>query len=827
MVQYGHFSESGREFIIDNLNTPHTWNNYLSNNKYCALISQTGGGFSFFENSGFDRITRYYPLESITLDQPGRYIYMRDNKTCDCWSANWQPMKRQMEYANARHGLGYTVVNSKYKGIATEITYFVPIEDNLEIWWVRVKNESREVRDLSAWSYVDLVMGNYLYDLVERSFANLFNEVYYEEGVIFGRKRFWNVPPFRGDVEEKIYFSGNPNLAWDKYMFMGATFQPTGWDCVRHQFAGYNRGLDNPIVVQSGQCTNSQAFGEEAISVLQHDFKLKPGEETTFAIIMGICFRLDDGRRLVKKYSDEENIKREFQNLMSLWNEYIESVKVETPDPGFDLSVNIWNKYQCWVTARWSRMASPYVGGGSVLGFRDTCQDTMGIMAMNPQFARDRVIELIRHQYADGACVHNWDPRTNQGNRTGHSDDPLWLIMCVIQYIKETGDVGLLHDMVEFFDQGISSVYKHLIKAADFSLSMMSPLGEGLGISLMGAADWNDGLDRVGCKGKGESVMTAEFLAWMLRELCVLCDIYPDKYLAAHFKQEYDDLKARINDVCWDGAWYIRAMTDDGEVLGSCKNKEGRIYLNPQTWAIMSGVADSKRGIHAMNSVKKHLETDYGPAIFLPSYKEINPRIGIITRFAPGTKENGTIFNHPVCWAVIAECLLGRGERAYEIFRKSSFTLNHVNEQEHYKSEPYVYAEFIFGPDSANYGEGAWTWTTGTASWMFRACIEYIIGVRPVLDGLLIDPCVPKSWKKFSMERTFRGARFKIEFSNPDGVNRGVKSVTINGKKTNGNIIEVQGGVREYRIRVLMGKTIEKQLIKKPTRKRSTKRKRS
>jgi cellobiose phosphorylase len=822
MTEYGHFSKDGREFIITNLNTPHTWNNYLSNDKYCALISQTGGGFSFFENSGFDRITRYYPLESLTLDQPGRYIYMRDNVSGDTWSANWQPMKRPMENAFARHGLGYTVVSAKYKGIATEITYFVPVEDNIEIWWVKVKNDSKEVRKLSAFSYVDFVLGNYLYDLVERSFANLFNEVYCDEnGVIFGRKRFWNVPPFRGDVEEKKYFSGNPNLAWDKWAFMGSTFKPKGWDCVRQKFSGYNRGVDNPLVVETGKCTNSNSMGEEAVGVLQHDFSLKPGEEVSFAIILGICFHREEGKHLIKKYSSNKTIQHEFDKLWEQWDKYIDAIKVDTPDPGFNLSVNIWNKCQCWVTARWSRMASPYIGGGSVLGFRDTCQDTMGIMSMNREFARDRVMELLRHQFADGGTVHNWDPRTNQASRTGHSDDPLWLIMCVSQYIKETGDFGILHEMVEFYDHGINTVYKHLIKAANHALGMTSPIGEGLGISLMGAADWNDGLDRVGCRGKGESVMTAEFLAWMLLELADLCEAYDDPYLANHFKHEYGHIKEQVNSKCWDGAWYIRATNDDGEVIGSKKCTEAKIWLNPQTWAIMSGIAESERGIQAMNSVKKHLETDYGPMIFTPAFRDINPKIGIITRFAPGTKENGTIFNHPVTWAVIAECILGRGERAYEIFKKSSFTLNHVNHQERYKSEPYVYSEFVFGPDSSNYGEGSYTWTTGTASWMHRACLEYILGVRPTLNGLLIDPCIPKGWKKFKVKRIFRGAVFNIEVSNPDGVNKGIRSMTVNDKPVKGNLIGIQNGTKVFNVKVVMGKATK--AVKPPARKRSDK----
>ncbi|HHY95186.1 MAG TPA: glycosyl transferase family 36, partial [Firmicutes bacterium] len=471
-----------------------------------------------------------------------------------------------------------------------------------------------------------------------------------------------------------------------------------------------------------------------------------------------------------------------------------------TPDSGFDLALNLWSKYQSWVTFHWSRMVSYYIGGGSVIGFRDSCQDLLGILPMDPQAAARKLRELLRHQFADGGTLHNWDPVADTGPRTGHSDDALWPILAVSAYVKETGDIPFLDEMIPFYGGGEGSVLEHLQRSLDFTLARVSSRG----IPLLGAADWNDGLDQAGTEGRGESVMTAHFLVWMLEEAATLLEATGNRDQAHRYRMRRQEIAHLINQYCWDGEWYVRGTTDQGEVFGSRLNRWGRIYVNAQSWAVLSGAASAERGRQAMDSVWKHLDTPYGPAIFLPAYQEVDPSLGIITMFAPGTKENGTIFNHPVTWAILAECRLGRGDKAYEMFRKSSF-VNAAADQDRYAAEPYVYAEYVQGPNSAHFGRGEFTWTTGTAAWAQVAGYQGILGAQPVLEGLRVDPCVPPQWDGFQLRRTFRRATYLIEVENPERVSRGVRRLTLDGQDLPGQILPPLEDGKEHRVHVLMG----------------------
>jgi len=787
-MNYGEFSSDGKEYLIKLFDLPRPWINYLTNGKYCALVSHTGGGYSFFQSSGYNRILRASPSE-ILSDQPGRYIYLRDDETGEYWSLNWQPVQKPPTSWQARQGLGYTQIDSACCQIEGRVKYFVPLEDNLEVWQVTLTNQDARPRRLSIFIYVEWSLGDYIFDLIETSFADLFNILTFEECIIYATKSLWDI----------LQDTARPNIAWDKYAFLTANFTVEGFDCLRENFQGRYRSLKNPIALEKGDCSNSQGRGKDSVGVLHHRRELAAGEQFDFTVLLGVAQEKEKARTLAEKYRPNEAAEKEFQRLQEYWQKYLDSVWVETPDAEFNLSVNIWNKYQAWVISHWARMDSFYLGGGYMIGFRDRAQDLLGILPTEPARARNMILELLMYHFQDGSSLHSWEPITNLGSRTGHSDDPLWLVLITIYYLKESGDFSFLEEKVGYYDRGRGSVYEHIIRAIDFTLSRRSERG----IPLIGAGDWNDALDYVGEAGKGESIMVAQMLCWALREMVELADYRGDKELKEKYNLLYQELKEKINQFCWDGQWYIRATTDEGYPLGSSTNEQAKIFLNTQSWAIISGIASPERALLCMDSARKYLDTQYGPAIFLPAYDKPDPKIGIITRFSPGTKENGAIFNHPVSWAVMAEAILGRGDLAYQYFKKTSF-VSRGEEPEIYQAEPYIYAEFVHGPDSPYFGQAEFSWATGTAAWMWRVCLDWILGIRPEWEGLRIDPCIPRHWPGYRARRSFREAVYEIEVKNPKRVCRGVKRVTVDGKEWPSNLLPVFRDSRVHSVEVVL-----------------------
>ncbi|UCH33590.1 MAG: glycosyl transferase family 36 [Armatimonadota bacterium] len=791
LAKYGRFSDDGREFIITSHSPPRPWINYLSNENYCALCSHTGGGYSFYQSAGYDRILGEYPSLVVLRDRPGRYIYVHDaDDPKQCWGMTWQPTMVKPERFEAAHGQGYTRVRSLYYDIEGEVTYFVPRADGVEVWLVKLTNVGDRQRNFNLFFYADWCLGNYVHHLTEHAFAELFTESWFEDGIIHATSRHWNKPTLDG---------APPNERWDKIAFLGGDFRVDGYDCSEEAFIGMYRSWHCPIAVERGACSNSLANGRAAAAALQHNLSLAPGEEKELTVVLGVAFDPNGVKRLVAKYREPATAARELERVKAYWDSYLSRVQVKTPDPKFDLSVNIWNKYQAWVTARWARMDSYYIGGGSITGFRDSWQDILGVLPNDAQWSRHRVEYLMRHQYSDGSCLHNWDPRTETGVKTGHSDDPLWLALGMVCYLKETGDYGILEARVPFHDGQEGTVYEHIVRGVDYTLSRFSPRG----LPLMEAADWNDGFDFVGRLGRGESVMVAAHLCWMLAEVGELARRHGDERRARRYATERALLADRVNDLCWDGEWYIRATTDDGRVLGTSREKQGKIYLNAQSWPVLADVAPRERGMRCMDAVAEHLDTQYGPCLFLPAYDEPDPEIGIITRFAPGTKENGTIFNHPVVWAMLAECALGRGDRAYEFWRKTSF-LTRSEEPDVYKAEPYVYSEYVCGPDSTDFGQGEFSWVTGTAAWMWHACVGLIVGVRPDWDGLRIHPCMPSEWERVEVTRPFRNATYHIIIDKPKGICCGEVELTCDGEKLDGNLIPPHEDSEVHEVRAVV-----------------------
>lgn len=770
MKPYGAFSEDGTEFVLPRPDPPRPWINYLSNDRYCSLISQTGGGFSFIQGAGFDRVMRGYPGDMVLYDRPGRYFYLRDRETGEVWSLGWQPVRKELDRFEARHGQGYTRISSSYQGLSGEVTFFVPGAETFEVWLATLTNDSDRPRKLDLFTYCEWTLGSYQFDLLDRSFANLMNETAHEDGILYATKRIWRRPD--GD-----------NVRWDKTAFMAASRPAVGFDCSKEAFIGMYRSHQDPLAVHEGACRGSSGTGRDACAVLQFSLELAPGASEDLHVLVGVGADRAEIREAVGRFKDADTVRQALAERQRYFRDYLSSVDVRTPDADFNRSLNTWNPYQAWVTSRWSRMASFYAESKSVLGFRDSCQDVYGVLPHDVPWAIAKTRVMLAHQYADGNPVHVWEPLTDHGDPSNHADDPLWLVFLVTTVLKETGDLDFLSERVPYYDQGEGTVLEHVQRALAFSLSKRSPRG----LSLIRQADWNDALDRVGNEGRGESVMNSHFLAWMLEEAAELGDRCGATDWAADCRREAKATRNAVNAHAWAGQWYVRGTRDDGTVFGKPDDVSARIWLNSQTWAVLSGVATGERAVQVMDAVGEHLGGKYGPALFLPGFPEPDPAYGIITRFAPGTKENGTVFNHPVTWTILAECMLGRGDRAFRTWEQVS-PMRRAQEPDVYKAEPYVYAEYTYGPDHPNYGQGEYTWTTGTAAWMYRVSLDAILGIKPTYEGLVIDPCLPSAWPEATVTREFRGATYRIAIRNPRGVQKGVTAMRVDGQDVDPNL---------------------------------------
>lgn len=805
MNKYGYFSNDKLEFVITRPDTPAPWVNYISNGKYSGLISNTAGGFSFYISPKDSRITRWR-YNSMPIDRPGRYVLLRDKQTGAYWSPTWQPTFTGLDHYECRHGLYYTRITSTYNQIKSSILYFVP-SDDLEIWKVMLKNESNQKKHLDIFGFVELCLGHALVDLINQPNDQHFNEVAFDRSnqILFATKRYW--------VRFNNATVKQTNDAWDKYVFFSSSLPIKGWDGSKDIFMGRWRSEENPIAVENGQCFNSEITAGDAVAALEMDLTLLPNEQKDFVILLGVVPKQDDYQAktnlLVEKYRNIDQVNNEYKKLQKNWQNYLRAVQVQTPDENMNTMLNVWNQYQTSVTFRFSRDASYYHGGLLFgRGYRDSCQDIMGPIIARPDWVRERILEMSRYQFKNGSTYHLYYPLVGGGERTGHSDTPLWLPLAIMVYLKETGDFDLLDEIVPFNDGGESTILQHLYAAINYVLGTLTERN----LAKIGPGDWNDTLDYLGREGRGESVWVSMFLAFILKETVELCQFIADHDAARHYQQSYQKISQAINDHCWDGAWYIRATNDRGEMIGSSTNQQGKIFLNTQSWAVISGVAQGDRASQCMDSVKNFLDTLKGTKILHPAYTQINPNIGLATRCVPGKKENGAVFNHPVSWAILAECLLGHGDRAFHIYQQA-LPMNPAIDIDRYQVEPYVYAEYVTSPDHPTFGQASHSWLTGSSTWMLRDGIDYILGVRPTYGGLLIDPCIPQSWKSYQITRKFRGKTHYIEVFNPHAVNQGVKQMEIEGKMVEGNLIDladvtiqrILNEKSEVKIRVIMG----------------------
>lgn len=796
-MKYGYFDQENKEYVIDKLDLPTSWTNYLGVKELCCVVNHTAGGYMFYKTPEYHRITRFR-ANSIPMDRPGHYVYLRDDETEDYWSISWQPVGKSMEEAKyeCRHGLSYTKYACNYSKIEAQQTLFIPIDDAVELWDIRIKNKDHKPRHLSIFSYCEFSYRHI--DMDNRNFqmSNYAAGSSYQDGII----------------EYDLFYEEFG------YQYFTADFEPDSFDCLRDKFIGLYHTEDNPVAVESGVCSGSFEKGNNHCGSLHKRLVIKPGEEVRVIFMLGEGNR-ETGSIIRKKYSDFRNADKEFHHLADYWAAKLKKLQISTPNEGMNTMLNTWNLYQAEINILFSRFASFIeVGGRTGLGYRDTAQDAMTVIHSNPAKCRQRIIELLRGLVSEGYGLHLFQPEwfdpgipvksfksptlipasdikdILHGADQACSDDALWLVSTITEYIKETGEISLLDEVVTYADGGCGTVYEHMTRILDFSGNQVGKNGICKGLR----ADWNDCLNL----GGGESAMVSFLHYWALGNF-LECAAYRNNHEDV---VKYTRMKEKVKQACdnelWDKEWYIRGITRNGKRIGTYEDEEGKLHLESNAWAVLSDAAPFDKGKSAMDAVDRYLFTPYGIMLNGPSYTVPDDDIGFITRVYPGLKENGAIFSHPNPWAWAAECRLGRGDRAMKFY--DALCPYYQNDRiEVREAEPYSYCQFIVGKEHTAFGRARHPFMTGTAGWAYFSATHYILGIRPQFDSLEIDPCIPADWGEFHIDREWRGAMFHITVHNPDGVMKGVKKLRINQRQADRLPVQPEGSENE--IEVIMG----------------------
>ena len=812
-MKFGYFDDDNREYVITTPKTPLPWINYLGCKDFFTLLSNTCGGYTFYKDAKLLRLTRYR-YNDVPMDINGKYFYIKEGNTI--WNPGWQPTKTPLDSYECRHGIGYSRFCSSKNKLSASLLTFVPMDDPCEISRLTLTNESDSEKTVSLFSYVEWCLWNA--DDDSRNFQRNFStgEVEVVDSTIFHKTEY------RERRNHYAIYSVNTPI--------------DGFDTSRDAFLGAYRGAGEPEAVENGKCTGSMASGWQPIASHQINLTLKPGESRTFIFVLGYIENEEGDKwesygvinkkkawALLDKYKTEKDVEKAFAELSNYWKGLLSKFTVSSGNEKVDRMVNIWNQYQCMVTFNMSRSASYYESGiGRGMGFRDSCQDLLGFVHLIPDRARERIIDIASTQFEDGSAYHQYQPLTKKGNSdigSGFNDDPLWLIAGTSAYIRETGDLSILDEMVPFDNDESKAkpLLTHLKRSFDYIATHKGPHG----IPLIGRADWNDCLN-LNCHSlhPGESFQTfgpsegpvaeSVFIGGMFvkygREYADLCELKGDAVEAERARKEASEMeKVLLSPAGWDGAWFVRAYDSNGNKVGSNENEEGQIYIEPQGFCVLAGVGvESGEAKQALDSVKERLDTKYGVMILQPAYTRYHEELGEVSSYPPGYKENAGIFCHNNPWISIAETVIGRGDRAFEVYRKTCPA--YIEEiSEIHRTEPYIYCQMVAGRDAKFYGEGKNSWLTGTAAWTFVNISQYILGLYPTHHGLSINPCVPKDFGDFTLTREYRGGSYKISVKNPEGVEKGVKSLVVNGKAVEGTVIPFEEGVKEYQVEVTMG----------------------
>jgi len=763
-TKYGHFSKDGKEYVITTPRTPRPWINVISNGDYGITVSQTGGGYSWRTHAQLNRLTRWD--QDLIKDEWGKYIYLRDEKG-NVWSAGWKPVCNKPDFYECRHGVGYSVITSKNFGIETELMMFLPNADPVEIWKLTIRNRSKKSRAINIYSFFEWALGQS--PDWHREFHKSFIETDYDSKShsILATKRLWEVPTDRGHW----------NTNWPYVAFHSSSLTPISFDTNKETFLGMYGSQAMPAGVSKKTLDKKKGNWLDHIASLQNVINLKPNEEKTIIFNVGCADSKEQAIQLAKKYHSAENVESAFVQMQERWNQMLNTVEVSTPDDSMNLMENTWLKYQAISGRIWGRTA--YYQTGGAFGFRDQLQDSQIWLMIDPIRTKNQLHLHARHQFNDGTVYHWWHPMSEIGLRNQIMDNLLWMPFVMNAYLQETKNYSILDEAEPFVDNITpESMYAHCTKAIDKSLERFSSRG----LPLIGSGDWNDGLSAVGLDMKGESIWLGHFIHRILLDFSSIAKRRNDANVAERYSSKAKVLKETLNTIGWDGDYYFGATKDSGVKIGSKENSEGSVWLNPQTWAIIGQVSDSARSEKIMDIVEQKLEKEIGTLLLYPAYKTPDKNVGYLTRYSPGMRENGGVYTHGATWSVIAAAMLGRGETAYRFYSKLN-PINRGKNPDKYVAEPYVTSGNIEGPNSKYFGRGGWTWYSGSAAWLFKVGLEWILGVRATENGLQIDPCIPSAWKGFNVKRTFRGAVYNIEVKNPDHVQCGIKELWVDGQR--------------------------------------------
>ena len=811
-MKFGYFDDANREYVITTPKTPLPWINYLGCNDFFSLISNTCGGYSFYKDAKLLRLTRYR-YNDTPNDVNGKYFYIKDGDTI--WNPGWKPTKTELDSYECRHGIGYSRFISSKNDVQASVLAFVPMNDTCEINQVKLTNNSSSSKTLSLFSYVEWCLWNADDDMknFQRNFST--GEVEIVDSTIFHKTEY------RERRNHYAVYSVNAKI--------------DGFDTIRDEFLGAYNGTDDPTAVKNGACTNSVASGWQPIASHQINITLNPGETRSFVFVLGYIENPEDEKweskgvvnkkrayEMLDRYKTDADVDKAFAELNEYWNGLLSKYTLKSSNDKVDRMVNIWNQYQCMVTFNMSRSASYYESGiGRGMGFRDSCQDLLGFVHLIPDRARERIIDIASTQFQDGSAYHQYQPLTKKGNSdigSGFNDDPLWLIAGTSAYVRETGDTTILTEMVPYDnDMSVATpLMGHLKRSFDYTVNHKGPHN----LPLIGRADWNDCLN-LNCFSEhpGESFQTfgpsegpvaeSVFIAGMFvkygEEYAQLCELMGDQKEADYAREEVAKMYDAVLKDGWDGDWFVRAYDAYGQKIGSKECEEGQIYIESNGFCSLAGIG-VKEGLakKALDSVKEKLDTKYGVMILQPAYTRYHLELGEISSYPPGYKENAGIFCHNNPWVSIAETVIGRGDRAFEIYQKTCPAYCEEFSEIH-RTEPYVYSQMVAGRDAKFHGEAKNSWLTGTAAWTFVNVSQYILGVYPTHNRLSIDPCVPKDFGDFELTRKFREGTYNIKVQNPDKVEKGIKSITVDGKAIDGCVIPYVKGKETYDVVVTMG----------------------
>jgi cellobiose phosphorylase len=835
-MRYGYFDDDRREYVITRPDTPVPWINYLGTDAYFGTVSNTAGGFSWHLDARLRRLTRYR-YNNVPGDAGGRYLYLRDDTSGEYWSPSWQPTRTPLDQYECRHGLSYTAIRSSRAGIAAKAVYFVPRGENLEVWRVAVTNDRETPAELSLFSSVEFALWDAQDDATnyQRNYST--GEVEVDDGVIYHKTEY------RERRDHFAYFACSEPLA--------------GFDTQRESFLGPYRGFGEPLGVERGELANSVAHGWSPHGAHHVRLTLEPGETKEVIFLLGYWENPRDAkfsatgvinkagvRPVIDRWLDPRTVRDAFADLRAYWDDMLGVLQVDTPDADSNRMVSIWNAYQCLVTFNLSRSVSSYETGISRgMGFRDSCQDLLGAVQLAPERARDRILDLAATQFASGGAYHQYQPLTKTGNDTigsGFNDDPLWLVLGVAAYLKETGDSAILDETVKFSDTGEATLYGHLERSVRYTLDRIGPHG----LPLIGRADWNDCLN-LNCFSEtpGESFQTTEnrsggvaesvFIAGLFtlaaRELAGIAALAGRDADADAYRADAEKMAVATAEHGWDGEWFLRAYDHFGNPVGSAKNAEGQIFLEPQGMCVMAGIgtAAAERGgendrsssrtdsadpgratlaDRALASVRERLLTPHGIMLLQPAFTTYHVELGEISSYPPGYKENASVFCHTNPWVMIAAAMTGDGDCAFDLYRRINPSAREPIGEVH-RCEPYVYAQMIAGRDAPTHGEAKNSWLTGTAAWNFVAVTQWILGLRPEFDGLRIDPVIPSAWPGFTATRRFRGATYEIAVRRARTLDSGMADgagTRVNGHRVIGTLLPLASPGETVSVEVIL-----------------------